>query len=506
MRSEHTQKGAAQAGTIEDLRARAINAGLVRLFCQGTNLAFRLAYIAIMARLLEPADFGLVAMATAITGIYDLFTSAGLSTAAVQRDGITLDQISGLFWINMLVGAILGLACVATAPVLVAFYNEPNLLWVTAAMGIGFLVNAAGVQHGALLQRELRYLALSTIDTVSQTIGYATGIAIAILGGRYWSLVAAAVITPAIMTACLWIAVPWVPGAPRRGAELRSLIRFGTTVTLNGLVIYLAYNLEKILLGRFWGADALGIYGRAYQLINIPTLSLNSAIGMVAFSALSRLQGEPDRLKRYFIKSYTIVVSLTAPTTLFCALFADDIIQLALGAKWADAAIIFRLLAPTVIVFGIINPASWLLLSLGLQQRSLAIALVIAPLVITATVVGLPHGPQGVAFAYSTVMMLWLVPHVLWCLHKTPVSPRELACATFPPLLSSIIAASASFAVIYCLGWEHLPLPIRLLFEASLMGGSYVCILLFAFDQTELYVDLLRGLRGTRWPLSRAHR
>ena len=220
------------------------------------------------------------------------------------------------------------------------------------------------------------------------------------------------------------------------------MLHFGGTVTLNSLVVYVAYNLEKVLLGRFWGADALGLYGRAYQLINIPTENLNHAIGGVAFSALSRLQNDPLRFRSYFLKGYSFVNSLTLPTTMFCALFADDIVLLALGPKWTDAVPIFRLLAPTILIFGMINPLAWLLMSIGLQVRSLRIALVIAPLVITAYVIGLPFGPSGVAFAYSAAMTVWLVPHILWCLHGTVISPRDLFLAIIRPLLSAVVAAA----------------------------------------------------------------
>ena len=124
----------------------------------------------VLARLLDPEDFGLVAMVAVVTGIYGLFTSAGLSSATVQKATITDEQISTLFWINMLIGTILAFLCVATAPVLVAFYREPRLFWVTVAMAAGFLFNAAGVQHFALLQRQLRYVALTVIETLSQLV------------------------------------------------------------------------------------------------------------------------------------------------------------------------------------------------------------------------------------------------------------------------------------------------------------------------------------------------
>src|SRR6201987_156808 len=125
------------------------------------------------------------------------------------------------------------------------------------------------------------------------------------------------------------------------------MMHFGGALTFTGLVAYVAYNAEKVMIGGFWGADAIGIYGRAQQLINIPTDGLNSAVGEVAFSALSRLQDDPIRLRSYFLKGFSLVLGLTLPITVACALFADDVISILLGPKWKDAAPIFRLLAPT---------------------------------------------------------------------------------------------------------------------------------------------------------------
>src|SRR4029077_7310094 len=115
------------------------------------------------------------------------------------------------------------------------------------------------------------------------------------MGFGYWALVGMTVTLPLTTTIGVWTATAWMPGLPRRNAGVRSLMRFGGTLTLNGLVVYVAYNLEKVLLGRFWGAEAIGIYGRAYQLITIPTDNLNSAIGGVAFSALSRIKEDQPR-------------------------------------------------------------------------------------------------------------------------------------------------------------------------------------------------------------------
>ena len=481
---------------MKSLKQMTIRGGFAKLCGEAVGFILRMASLVIMARLLDPKDFGLVAMVTVVTGIYGIFTSAGLSTATIQKQTVSDEQISTLFWINILIGAVLALLCLLTAPMLARFYDEPRLFWITVIAAIGFIVNAAGVQHIALLERQLRYVALTAIERSSQLVSVMIGIAMATAGFGYWALVAVGMVSVTMQTLCAWSITSWIPGLPRRGAGIRSMLHFGGTVTLNNLVVYVAYNLEKVLLGRFWGADALGLYGRAYQLINIPTENLNHAIGGVAISALSRLQNDPLRLRNYFLKGYSFVNSLTLPTTIFCALFADDIILLALGSKWTDAVPIFRLLAPTILIFGIINPLGWLLVSNGLQGRSLKIALVIAPLVITAYVIGLPFGPNGVAFAYSAAMTVWLVPHILWCLHGTVISPRDLFLAFIRPLLSAVVAAVVTFeAHSYIMGWAS-PL-LRLVLDASIMIITYYAMLLFVMGQSAHYLDLIRGLRSS---------
>jgi len=407
---------------------------------------------------------------------------------------VTKEQISTLFWINMSVGAVLALLTVFMAPIVAAFYHEPRLLGVTAVLGAGFLFNAAGVQHGALLQRQMRFTTVAGIDTLSLVLSVAVGIGMAIRGCGYWALVGMTLTGPSVSTVGAWMAAAWVPGLPRTRAGIRSMMRFGGTITLNGLVVYVAYNMEKVLLGRYWGADVVGIYGRAYQLTSIPTDNLNSSIGGVAFSALSRVQDDPQRLKSYFLKGYSLVLALTLPITIVCTLFANDAIFVLLGAKWSDAIPIFRLLAPTILIFAMINPFSWLLFSIGLVGRSLKIALVIAPLVITAIVLGLPYGPRGVAFAYSTVMTLWVVPHIAWCVHGTVVSVRDVVQTLSRPLVSGIVAATLAFVLQFFCGQLLSPLP-RLVLGVAFFVCVYLGMLLYVMGQKAFYVDLVRGLR-----------
>jgi len=477
-----------------DLKGRTVRGGLARLCAQGASFVLRVGSLMVLARLLAPKDFGLVGMVTAFTGVLTLFRDFGLSSAAIQRPTVTEEQISTLFWINILLGALLGLVVVAMAPVIVAFYNEPQLFEMTVVLATGFLFNSAGIQHAALLQRQMRFTALAVISVFSLMVGNAIAIGGAKAGYGYWALVGMSVTSPLIATLGFWLTTGWVPGMPHGGAGIRSMMRFGGTLTLNGLLAYVAYNTEKVMIGRAWGADAIGIYGRAYQLVSIPTDNLNSAVGEVAFSALSRLQDDPIRLRSYFLKGFSFVLGLTLPITFACALFAEDVVFFFLGPKWKDTAAIVRLLAPTIAIFAIINPLGWLTYSIGLVGRCLKIALVFTPVMITGCLIALPYGPKGVAFAYSAVMTLWVIPHILWCVHGTAISLRDILLAASRPLVSGIVAGGLAFGVHLIWGEFVSPLP-RLILECSVLFVTFFATLLFVAGQKSLYLDLFRGLR-----------
>jgi PST family polysaccharide transporter len=481
--------------TVEDLKAKTIRGGVARLFSQGTNLLLRVGSLMVLARLVDPQDFGLVGMVTAFTGVLTLFRDFGLSSAAVQRTTVTEEQFSTLFWINILLGMLLSLVALAMAPAIAAFYHEPKLFALTAVLAAGFLFNAAGVQHTALLQRQMRFTALSVISVISLAVGSAIAVGGAKAGYGYWALVTMTVAPPLIATIGFWLTTGWVPGMPHRRVGIRSMMHFGGTVTFTGLLVYIAYNAEKVMIGRFWGADAIGLYGRAYQLVNIPTETVNTAVGEIAFAALSRLQDDPMRFRSYFLKGFTVVLELTLPVTIACALFGDDMVFVFLGPNWQEAAAIVRLLAPTIAIFAIINPLGSVIWSLGLEKRGLVAAPILALLLITGYVVALPYGPQGVAFAYSGVMTLMVIPLILFCVYRTPISFRDILLAVSPSLASGILAGGLAFAAGLIFGEFLSPLP-RLVLESGVLGVTFFGVLLFAAGQKSLYLDLLKELRG----------
>lgn len=478
---------------LSDLKGRTIRGGFVAICAQAIRFFLRITSLVFLARLLMPEDFGLVGMVTSVTGILGLIKTAGLSTVTIQRFTISEEQISTLFWLNVAIGTILTILTFAMAPVISAFYHEPRLFWVTIALASGFLFTGASAQHQAILQRQMRYTTLSLIDIVSLSAGVAVGIVMAIAGLGYWALVSMAVVIPVASAIPMWVATGWVPGSPKRNVGIRSMLHFGGTVTLNSVVIYLAYNVDKILLGRYWGAGALGIYGRAYQLIKEPTDQLYGAIGWVAFPALSRIQDDVHRFRKYFLKGYSLVIAMTIPITVLCAVCADDIILVLLGPKWKDTIEIFRLLVPTVLAFALINPFSWLLFSTGQVGRSLKMALVIAPLVILAYATGLRYGPTGVATGFSLMMTLLTVPLIMWAKHGMPISSSDILHAVKPPFLSGIVSATLAVAVQVYVGESLDPLP-RLIIGSSVLLISYILMLFFVMKQKDTYFEMLREL------------
>jgi O-antigen/teichoic acid export membrane protein len=478
---------------VADLKRKSVVGGAAAVSAQGAKFVVQTATTMVLARLLSPQDFGLLGMVVVVTGFLGLFRDAGLGMATIQRLEVTHEQTSTLFWINVAVGVVLAALCAASAPLLVAFYHEPRLYWVAVVLGATFMFNGLAAQHSALLQRGMRFVTQAKIDVLSLTVSSATGIVMALLGCRYWSLVGMAIASSIVGAAALLLAVSWVPGPPRLRCGIRSMLHFGGLATCNSFVVYLAWNAEKLLLGRFWGADALGVYGRAFQLVTLPVQQLNTSITGVAFPALSRIQHDAKRLARSFLRGFSLLISATIPITITCALFAEEIVRIVLGAKWMAAAPIFRLLAPVAVVFAVANPFSWLVMSVGRIGRALSISASTTPLVIVGIVLGLSHGPKGVALGYSLAMTLLVIPIAAWSKLGTGITWSDLWGATKPPFLSGLLAGGAGLLVKLTLG-GRLPPMLYLMVGLGLVLGVYAWALLIVMRQKHVYMDVLSQL------------
>jgi O-antigen/teichoic acid export membrane protein len=476
----------------DELKLKSVRGGFVAVGAQGAKVLLQTGTLIFLARLLTPEDFGLTGMAATLTGFLGIFKDAGLSAATVQRLEVTHEQISTLFWMNLAVGTGLTTCTVLLAPAVVRFYGDPRLYWIVIITGTAFLFNGLIAQHGALISREMRFATQARIDLIALAVSSAIGIVMAFLGCGYWSLVLMGVVSSIVTAAGVLMAVSWVPGPPRRGAGVRAMLQFGGLATLNGLLVFLAWNAHSILLGRFWGANALGLYGRAYQLATLPVEQLTATLRGVAVSGLSAIQDDTDRLSRSFLSGYSLILSATVPIAIVCPMFAVEIVDVLLGAKWMSVAPIFRLLAPTSMVFALANPLSWLVIATGRAGRAVCITAATTPVVIIGIVLGLSNGPTGVAVGYSAAMVLILIPITAWSKHGTGIAWLDLWNVTRKPLFAGFLAGAIGLSAKMTFDAALAPILV-LAVGVGLIFSVYACALV-AMGQKELYVDLLASL------------
>lgn len=480
---------------MENLRNKSIHAGLANTSGQIARVFIKLLSTMILARLLAPGDYGLVTMAATFTGFLGLFSSLGLYHAAIQCDSVSTVQSSTLFWITFLFGVFLFALCVGLAPAVASFYGDPKLVSTTMIIGITFIISGAGIQHEVLLSRQMRYGTAAIIELVSDVISTAAAIYIAWFGYGYFALAYMIVLRQVVVTAGMWYSTGWVPNRPHFDASLMPLLRFGRAMTLTTAATFIAGNLQKVMIGKVWGEQAVGLYSRGSYLIAFPVEALNGAIGEVAFNALSKVKNDNVRLRLSFLQIFSWVIALTLPITVACALFADDLIAVLLGPKWSGVVPIFRLLTPAVLLLAIDGPIGWLLSALGLAEKNLRVTLVSTPLILVGMMIGLSYGPSGVALAYSVIMLLKFVPMTIWALDGTGIGLRDILTEMRAPIISSAIAG----IICYFIEENFLqssPTLLRLSVVLLLFFAAYALMLLRSNAYRAALAEVLRIVKG----------
>jgi len=401
LRTDHLDK---------DLKGRSIRGTLVTGTAQVGKFALSLVSVVVLARLLSPEEFGLVAMVATVTGFLRIFKDLGLSTATVQREGITHAQVSNLFWINVAVSALSGLLIAAAAPVIAWFYREPRLVGITFLLAVTFPLSGAAVQHLALLNRQMRFKAIALVELGSMAASLVVGVVMALLGYGYWSLVGSALALEAVVLLLTWSASRWRPQFPTPRAGTRPLLTFGANLSAGNFIATLARGVDIVLIGRFYGSDAVGLYSRATALLVRPLDQITSPISAVFLPALSRLQAQPERYRRAFMQVYEAIALSSFPFTALLLPLAHPITLVLLGPKWEKAAIIFAGFTVAALYLPLGMAANWLITSQGRGRDLLRANSILSALTVAAFTAGLPFGPAGVAIAFSASGLLVRLP------------------------------------------------------------------------------------------------
>jgi len=388
-----------------NLKGRTVRGGAVTVGAQACLFLISSVSTMVMARILTPADFGLVAMVTTLVAVAQGFADLGLSEATIQRREISMDQISTLFWINVGAGAALTVLTAALAPLFVWFYREPRLRDITLASSLTFLICSLRVQHDALLKRQMRFFSLAVRDVTSFVVGVPAGIVMALRGAGYWAIVAIPLITNLTQVLLSWLMVRWIPGPPRRGAGVRSMVAFGGNVAVSYLTYNMMRSADNVLVGWYWGPAPLGLYSKAYSLLMLPVRQLSAPLGNVLVPAFSRLQDDPDRFARYYLRAANLITWFGTPIFGFLFVAAEPVIVILLGSRWKAAVPVFELLAISAFAQLLLGLTVWLLVSGGRSKRLVKLYLMISPVIVGSYAVGLPFGIKGVALSSSLVLV-----------------------------------------------------------------------------------------------------
>ncbi|MEM7808114.1 MAG: lipopolysaccharide biosynthesis protein [Planctomycetota bacterium] len=430
-----------------DLKNRTVRGGLITFLSQIARFVLKTGSTAVLARLLTPADFGLIAMVTVVTGFVELFKDAGLSMATVQRKEINHRQVSTLFWINVGLSIVVAGVVAGLAPVVAWWYGEPRLTLITLALAATLIFGGLCVQHRALLRRSMEYGRLARVEILSLTISLAVGIVAGWYGLGPWALVLMLAAGGAATFVLSFIESGWIPGRPGGLGEVREMLGFGGNLVGFSFVNYAGRNADNLIIGTSLGAGSLGLYSKAYGLLMLPLKQINAPLAAAMIPALSRLQDEHETFRRYYLRAITAIAYVTVPMTAMLACFSHEIVRLVLGPDWLEAADIFLVLAIAAVFQPVLSTVGWVCTAVGQTGRMLRWSFVNVPCIIAAFLTGVQYGTIGVATAYAIAVNLLIVPTFIYCLRGSPVAVGSvLRCLLGPSLIGAVaLLIGASF-------------------------------------------------------------
>lgn len=451
---------------VDDLSGRSVRGGAVTIFAQVVKIVAQFGVTIVLARILAPEAFGLVAMVAVVLTFLETFKDLGLSAATVQRATITHQEVSTLFWVNVGLGFVAALLMVPLAPFLAWFYGEPKLVNITLVLGIGFALSGLSTQHLALLRRQMRFSLLASIQMGAEILGMLSAVVAAYLGADFWSLILQRLVWSGVMALGGWVFCGWRPGLPGRLGHVRELLGFGGHVTGSNLVSLFVRNMDQVLIGWYWGATPLGLYDRAYKILLLPINNLNAPLFSVAMPALSRLADQPERYRRTYLGMVEKLSMVTMPCAALLIAAPDLVVRLLFGSQWVAATPIVAWLGVAALYQPVTYTCSWLFMTQNRTAEMFRWGMVSSALSALSIVIGLPFGAVGVAASWAVSGILIRQPALFWAVGRNgPVRPFDMVRAMIPS------AVASAFVVAIITGLRMSPL-----LNTVPLGGTLVAL------------------------------
>ncbi|MFT8247078.1 lipopolysaccharide biosynthesis protein [Roseomonas sp. BN140053] len=440
-----------EAAASRNLKSASASGIVINLTSQFALFGLRLVFQIVLARFLLPGDFGLVAMVAPVITFVGMFADLGLSQATVQQKNISQEQLSFLFWVNATAGLMLAGLCVACADLVAGFYGDARVANIMIVSGSLLFVTSLCSQHLALLNRHLRFRALAILNLVSFFCGALAGVVSAILGMGYWAIMMNQAVFSITIAVLAWSVSRWLPGRPAPFASMKPLLHFSSDVTSYRFVNFFSRSSDSVMLGRFAGEHALGLYDRAIKLMLLPFFQFAGPFTSVAIPLLSRTQDQPEFYRRAFSRMLGAVVLLIYPSLIFMIINSYDLTALALGQQWVEVAPIFMILGIDAFVAPIGNSMGWLFISQGRTREMRNWGILTSVLFVACFAIGLSWGAKGVAAGYAAAGLLEM--SFLWrvATRRGPLRGQDLFSAVAPFLFASLITFGVMYGVLSAL-------------------------------------------------------
>lgn len=475
------------------LGRRSLHSGVAFIAARGLNILVQVGSTILLARLLNPHDYGLVAMVFALIGFAPMLIDLGTSDATVQKDRITHAEASALFWLKVAIGGTLALLLAGGSGFIASFYGEPALTSIAIASSLSLVMAALSSQHFALMRRAMQFRHIATIDIFSNVISSIIAISMAFTGWGYWALVAKPILTTSLSAIAAWLVCPWVPGRPRFCGGSMEIVRFGLGVTGFTMTDYWARSADRISLGYFYGAGPLGYFQNAFLLYD-NVLGLFTQLHDVAVASLSKLRNDVDELKRSWAAALSSLTFFSAAAFSVLAVTAQDFVVLLLGQKWALAGPLVCIFAVKGIAHVTERSLGWLHVAAGRSDRWMRWGVFSAICQLVAVFAGLPFGLTGVAVAHATITFCLFIPALAYAGQPLGIGAKDVLRAVGPQTLAALSTVVIGYMMQRAL-LADLPQLTRFLVAVPICLAVYLSLIVGIFRVTAPLYLLLSVLR-----------
>jgi polysaccharide transporter, PST family len=349
--------------TVEEVQSRAKSAPMMLLIRRFTTALIGLASTILVARFLSPRDFGLAAMSMAVVSLGDALRNFGLTNAVLRKGEINEDEVTFCFWFNLVSTLLMSAIFVAGAPLIAAYFDEPEVRVIMYGSIIGFAIGGFAMQHNAIMKRNLEFRQVAFCDTAAVAVGFIVTLALAIIRRDYWAIVIGLVAQSIARAAINIYLTRWMPGRPRRIEGIRELMYFGFNTSLYATLNQASRQSTTLIIGYFFNSALLGYFNRSYALFKLPLSNLLEPIGQANMPILARLRLYPDHYRTTYLSLVEMLSVLLIPASAVIDYAGPSLALTLLGPQWEQSGEALSYLAPALAVYGGIYPISNLLIT-----------------------------------------------------------------------------------------------------------------------------------------------